>query len=385
MALSLITAPLVAVIIGFAGTLALLIAAAEAVGASPSQTVSWVAAICLAKAAETMLLSYRYKMPIVTAWSTAGLALVGTSLGFTIEEAVGAFMIAALLIIITGLFPPFTKLVARIPKGIAAAMLGGILVGFVISAAETVPKDAVLVVPLILGFFIVRAFSPTMAVIAVLIVGSMIVFLRGDIAVMPAFQFSRLEWIWPVFSVEAMIGLAVPIYLVTMASQNLPGIAVLKGCGYEPPTGPIITVTGLFSLFSAPFGASTTNLAAITAAICTGPDAHPDPNERWKTAFVYALCYGLLGICSASFVAFSLALPAILIILVAGLALLPPLTNAMALSMEDGPNRVASMATFAVTASSLSLFGIGSAFWGLLIGLFIYGFGQFAARNITNL
>lgn len=372
MALSLITAPLVAVIIGFAGTLALLIAAAEAVGATPNQTISWVAAICLAKAAETVFLSYRYKMPIVTAWSTAGLALVGTSLGFTIEEAVGAFIVAAVLIIITGLFPPFTKLVARIPKGIAAGMLAGILVGFVIAASETVSKDAFLVVPLIIGFFVVRAFSPTLAVIAVLICGSIFVFLRGDVAVMPAFQFSSFELIWPNFTLEAMVGLAVPIYLVTMASQNLPGIAVLKGCGYEPPTGAIITVTGLFSLLSAPFGASTTNLAAITAAICTGPDAHPDPNERWKTAYIYGASYGLLGICGASFVAFSLALPEMLIILVAGLALLPPLTNAMALSMEDAPNRVASAATFAVTASSLTLFGIGSAFWGLLIGIFIY-------------
>lgn len=380
MALSLITAPLVAVIIGFAGTLALLIAAAEAVGATPSQTISWVAAISLAKAAETLFLSLRYKMPIVTAWSTAGLALVGTSLGFNMAEAVGAFIIAALMIIITGLFPPFTKLVARIPKGIAAGMLAGILVGFVIAAGNTVSQDALFVLPLILGFFIIRVFSPTLAVIAVLLIGSLAALWRGDIAVMPDFQFSEFVLIMPQFTWEAAIGLAVPIYLVTMASQNLPGLAVLRGAGFEPPAGVVIAVTGFFSLLSAPFGASTTNLAAITAAICTGPDAHPDPNERWKTAYVYAGSYAFLGICGASFVAFSLALPQIFIVLVAGLALLPPLTNAMALSMSDEPNRIASMATFAVTASGLALFGIGSAFWGLLIGLFIYSLGFITNR-----
>lgn len=375
MALSLITAPLVAVIIGFAGTLALLIAAAEAVGATPSQTISWVAAISLAKAAETLFLSLRYKMPIVTAWSTAGLALVGTSLGFNMAEAVGAFIIAALMIIITGLFPPFTKLVAHIPKGIAAGMLAGILVGFVMAAANTLSQDVVFVLPLILGFFIIRVFSPTIAVIAVLVMGSLAALWRGDIAVMPAFQLSEFVLIYPQFTWQAAIGLAVPIYLVTMASQNLPGLAVLRGAGFEPPAGMVIAVTGFFSLLSAPFGASTTNLAAITAAICTGPDAHPDPNERWKTAYVYAGSYAFLGICGASFVAFSLALPPIFIILIAGLALLPPLTNAMALSMGDEPNRIASMATFAVTASGLTLFGIGSAFWGLMIGVFIYSLG----------
>ena len=361
----------VAAIVGFGGTLALIIAAASAVGATREQTTSWVAAVCLAMAFETAWLSWRYRMPVVTAWSTPGAALVAASSGFTIEQAVGAFIVAALLLVATGLFKPLTRLISRIPASIASGMLAGIVVSFVMAAARTAQADASLVLPLLAAFFLIRLVSPAMSVLFVLVGGVVLAWLTGRVPTLPPVEISTLTWITPEFSPTAVIGLAIPLYLVTMASQNLSGLAVLRASGYEPPAGPLIAVTGFFSLVSAPFGAITTNLAAISAAICTGPDAHPDREKRWLTGPFYALTYLVFALFGASLVSLFAVLPPSLIVLVAGLGLLAPLANALSIAIAEPADRIAATVAFAVTASGLTAAGIGSAFWGLVAGIVV--------------
>ena len=359
----------VAAIVGFGGTLALIIAAADALDATRAETASWVTAICLAMAVESLWLSWRTKMPVITAWSTPGAALVAASSGFSMAEAVGAFIVTAVLLMATGLFRPLTRLIAKIPASVASGMLAGIVVSFATNAVATIPGDPWLILPLIAAFFAIRLFNPALSVLAVLIGGGAMAFLTGRVGGLPAPELSTLTLVLPEFSVSAAFGLALPLYLVTMASQNLSGLAVLRAAGYHPAPGPLILVTGLFSLVSAPFGALTTNLAAISAAICTGPDAHPDPAERWKTGPFYALAYLVFAIFGASLVAIFAVLPQSLIVLVAGLALLSPLANALAIALKDEPDRMAAVTAFAVTASGLTLYGVGSAFWGLVGGL----------------
>ncbi|MET0939953.1 MAG: benzoate/H(+) symporter BenE family transporter, partial [Mesorhizobium sp.] len=291
MRISVPVSAFVAAIVGFGGTLALIIAAAATLGATHVQTASWVTAICLAMAFETAWLSWRTRMPVITAWSTPGAALIAASQGFTMGNAVAAFIVTAVLLIATGLFRPLTRLIARIPPSVASGMLAGIVVTFTINAVKAIPADPGLILPLVAAFFIIRLFSPTLSVLAVLAGGVCLAALTGRVGGLPAPELSTLTVTAPDFTLASIIGLALPLYLVTMASQNLSGLAVLKSAGYDPEPGPIIATTGVFSLLSAPFGAHTSNLAAISAAICTGPDVHPDPAERWKTGPFYALAY----------------------------------------------------------------------------------------------
>ncbi|MDR7033518.1 benzoate/H(+) symporter BenE family transporter [Mesorhizobium sp. BE184] len=369
MRLSIPISAFVAAVVGFGGTLAIIIAAATAVGATQPQTASWVTAICLAMAAESLWLSWRTRMPVITAWSTPGAALIAASSGFTMAEAVGAFIVTAILLIATGLFRPLTRLIAKIPASVASGMLAGIVVTFAINAVKAVPVDPWLILPLIAAFFLIRLWNPALSVLAVLIGGGAAALLTGRVGSLPAPELSTLVLVAPQFTVASIVGLALPLYLVTMASQNLSGLAVLRAAGYNPEPGPLIGVTGFFSLMTAPFGASTTNLAAISAAICTGPDVHPDPAERWKTGPFYALAYIIFAMFGASLVAVFAVLPQSLIVLVAGLALMAPLANALSIALTEERDRMAATTAFAVTASGLTLAGVGSAFWGLLAGL----------------
>lgn len=373
MRISIPVSAFVAAIVGFGGTLAIIIAAAAAVGATQLQTASWVTAICLAMAFETAWLSWRTKMPVITAWSTPGAALIAASTGFSMGEAVGAFLVTGVLLVVTGLFRPLTRLIARIPGSVASGMLAGIVVTFAIGAVKTIPADPWLILPLVAAFFVIRLFNPSLSVLAVLIGGGALAFFTGRVGGLPTPELSTLTLIAPQFTVQAVVGLAIPLYLVTMASQNLSGLAVLKADGYDPPPGPLIGVTGLGSILTAPFGASATNLAAISAAICTGPDVHPDPAQRWKTGPFYALAYLIFAVFGASLVAIFAVLPQSLIVLVAGLALVASLANALSISLKDADERMAATVTFAVTASGLTLFGVGSAFWGLVGGLAVLG------------
>lgn len=366
---SIPAAGFVAAIVGFGGTLAIVIAAANAVGATQAETASWVTALCIAMAIESGYLSWRTKMPVISAWSTPGVALIAASSGYTMPQAVGAFIVAALLLIATGAFKPLTTLIARIPASVSSGMLAGIVVAFAMNAARSISVDPWLVLPLIVAFFVIRLVNPSLSVLAVLIGGFLLALFTGRIGTLPGAELSTLTLVWPEFTLPAIIGLAIPLYLVTMASQNLSGLAVLKADGYDAPPGLLIGFTGWVSLLTAPFCASTSNLAAISAAICTGPDVHPDPAERWKTGPFYALTYLVFALFGASLVALFAVLPPALIALVAGLALLPSLSNALAIALKDDSQRMPAIVAFAVTASGLTLFGIGSAFWGLIGGL----------------
>ncbi|ODT07548.1 MAG: benzoate transporter [Mesorhizobium sp. SCN 65-20] len=371
MRISIPISAFVAAIVGFGSTLAIIVAAADAVGATQIQTASWVTAICLAMAVETAWLSWRTKMPVITAWSTPGAALIAASSGFTIGEAVGAFLVTGVLLVLTGLIKPLTQLISRIPASVASGMLAGIVVTFAINAAKAVPSDPWLILPLIGAFFLIRLYNPALSVLVVLVGGGLAAFLTGRVGGLPTPELSTLTLIAPEFTLTATIGLALPLYLVTMASQNLSGLAVLRAAGYHPEPGPLIGVTGLFSVLSAPFGASTTNLAAISAAICTGPDVHPDMKERWKTGPFYALAYLVFAAFGASLVAVFAVLPPSLIVLVAGLGLISSLANALAIALKDDHHRMAATIAFVVTASGLTLLGVGSAFWGLVAGLIV--------------
>lgn len=377
---SIPSSALVAAVVGFGGTLAIIIAAADAVGASQAEKASWVTAICLAMVFESAWLSWRYRMPVISAWSTPGAALIAASAGFTMPEAVGAFIVTAILLVATGLFGPLTRLISRIPTSVASGMLAGVVVTFVMNGARTIAIDPWLIVPLIAAFFVIRLYNPALSVLAVLIGGGLLALALGRVPDLPTPELSTLTLIAPEFTLPALIGLALPIYLVTMASQNLSGLAVLRAAGYNPPAGPLIAVTGLVSLLSAPFGASTTNLAAISAAICTGPDAHPDPAQRWKTGPFYAGAYLVFALFGASLVAIFTVLPQPLIVLVAGLGLLAPLANALAIALKEDGERIAATIAFAVTASGLTLFGIGGAFWGLVAGLIVLGLDHLKKR-----
>lgn len=378
MRLSIVTSAIVAAIVGFGGTLALIVAAAQAVGADTVETGSWVAALCLSMAATSGHLSVRHRIPVITAWSTPGAALIAASSGaYTLPQAVGAFLLAGGLILLTAAFRPVGALIERIPTPIAAAMLAGVLFGFAARVFAVLPEAPVLVVPLVLGFFVIRLFSPSMAVLAVLAAGIMLAFMMGMTGALPEeVRISRFVAVMPEWDVPALIGLGVPLYLVTMASQNLPGFAVLKAAGYTAPARSILGVTGLASVLTAPLGAHTSNLAAITASLCTGPDVHPDPAKRWMTGPFYALAYVLLAAFGASLVGLFAAMPPALIVTVAGLALIAPLTGALTAAMGGEGDRLPAVVTFVVTASGISLFGIGAAFWGLAAGLAVAGLAR---------
>lgn len=374
MRLSIVTSAVVAALVGFGSTIAIIIAAAQAVGADPAQTSSWVAALCLATAAISGILSVRYRIPVVAAWSTPGAALIAASSGISIHAAVGSFILAGTLIVLTAFIKPFGRLIERIPTPIAAAMLAGILIRFVLAVFESAQAAPGLVLPLVGLFLVVRLYNAAFAVLAVLFVGLGLAF-AGGLAqpLVSSLSLSSLTFIRPTWEPTALIGLGIPLFLVTMASQNLPGFAVLRASGYTPPSRPILAVSGLASIITAFFGAHTSNLAAISAAICTGPDTHPDPAKRWMVGPFYTLCYLVIAAFSATLIGVIAALPPELIKTVAGLALMGAFAGALSSALSDTSKIFPAVLTLAVTASGLTLFGVGSAFWGLVAGLLALG------------
>jgi benzoate membrane transport protein len=377
---SVATAALVATVAGVGGTLPIVLAAAQAVGATPGQASSWVSGLAIATALSALLLSVRYRMPIITAWSTPGAALIASTTGIGLRAAVGAFVLAALLILLTAAVRPLGRLIERIPASIAAAMLGGILLRLVMAMFEQAPKAPLLVLPLIALFLVARSRWPALASLVVLAAGALLAWALGLVGPIPAVGLSHLELVVPAWDTASLIGLGLPLYLVTMASQNLPGFAVLRASGYRPPTQPSLAVTGALSLGTAFVGAHTSNLAAISAALCTGPDAHPDPAERWKAGVFYALWWGLIALFGASLVGLFGALPPALLITVAGTALLGSTAGALGVALTPEKERLAAAGTLAVTVSGVSLLGVGSAFWGLCFGLLILGIERLLRR-----
>ncbi len=370
---------LVCAFVGFSASVAVVLAAAKALGATEAQTISWIAALAIAKGAAALWLSWRYRQPVICAWSTPGAALIAATSGLTIETAVGGFIVAALLMIATALAKPLGALVARIPMPIAAAMLAGVIFRFVVAVFDEMRVAPALVGLILATFLVVRLFNPFGAVIAALGAGIAAALATGA-ATWPALTFApQLVWIAPAFDLSAMIGLGVPLYLVKLDAPNLPGFAVLRAAGYEPPVQPALFATGLASLLTAPFGAHMVNMAAISAAICTGPDTHPDPGERWKAGVWYGFIWFAIALLTAPFITLILAMPKALIVAAAGLGLVGSLAGALAQAMGSERERFAAVIAFSVAASGLSLFGVGSAFWSLVAGLAVLGLDRMMA------
>ncbi len=364
------SAAAVATVVGFGGTVALVVQAGQAMGAAPAQIISIVTALCLGIGLPGAVLSWRLKMPVVLAWSTPGAALLAAStLGLGWSTAVGAFVIAGLLMVLTGLVPALGRLAERIPAAVASAMLAGVLLPFCLKLFLVFPTDLMLAAGLLLVFVVMRRLAPAWTLPVVLVAAFAVLALRGQVALPEGTGlFGALSPVMPAFDWKAAVSLALPLYLVTLASQNLPGLVVLRAAGYAPPAGKLIFWGGLTSTLLAPFGAHGVNLAAITAAICTEPDAHPDASKRWTVGVIYGLFYLVVALFAAPLAGLFIAMPTGALAVITGLALIAPLTGSLGAMMAAAKDREAAVLTFAATASGVALFGVGSAFWGMAVG-----------------
>ncbi len=366
---------LIATVVGFGGTIALVVQALRALGATVEQTGSAVTALCLGIGVGGAVFSLRMRIPIVLAWSTPGAALLAaTTPGLGWPVAIGVFLTSAVLMIVLGLVPALNDLAAKIPGSVASAMLGGVLLPFCLEAFRLGAVDPLLVAVLVAVFILARRKVPLYSLLLVLGVAIALTLIRGDVKSIPeGALFGQLLPTPPSGDLRAIIGLALPLFLVTLVSQNLPGLMVLRNAGYEPRPGSLIAGTGVMSLLMAPFGAIAVNMAAITAALCTSDDAHPDRTKRWTVAMVYAGYYLVLAIFAPALVRLFLALPHAVIAVLTGLALIPPLVSSLDNMLAAKDERDAGILTLLATASGLTLFGLGSAFWGLLVGFAALG------------
>lgn len=378
-----VTAGILAAVVGFASAFTIVLAGLTAAGASHAEAASGLFALCVAIGILNAGFGLATRIPVTIAWSTPGAALlVATGApngGYAV--ALGAFLVAAGLIVVAGIWRPFGRAVSAIPMPIASAMLGGVLLDLCLAPVRAVGAMPLLALPIVLVWAVAFRFVRLYAVLAAVVVAVVMVAAATPmpppelLAVLPEPVLIR-----PVFSLDAAIGIGLPLFLVTMASQNVPGLAVLHANGYRPAVSPIFVTTGLGSIATAFLGGHTVNLAAITAALCAGPDAHPDPGRRWIATVASGVSYVVLAVGASFAAAFIAASPPLLIQAVAGLALLPSLGSALAASLAREEDRLPAVVTFATTASGLSVLGIGGAFWGLAAGGALMALLRFRAR-----
>ncbi len=366
---STLVAGFVAVLVGFTSSAAIVFSAAQALGANPAQTVSWMWALGLGMGLSSLGLSLWYRQPVLTAWSTPGAAVLAVSQGVTLPEATGAFMVCALLIMLAGYSGWFERLMSKIPLALASALLAGVLARFALDAVGAVAHAPVLVIAMTLAYLLGRRWWPRWSVPVVLLVGMAVAAAQGQL------HLSRVDWSWgvpvwvsPTWRGAAMVSVALPLFVVTMASQNLPGVAAQRASGYNTPVSPVVGATGLASFLLAPFGGYALNLAAITAAICMGKEAHPDPARRYTASAFAGVLYIALGLAGGTIVSLMAAFPQALVLAVAGLALLGTMASGLAVAVKDEQHREAAVLTFLVTLSGVTLAGVGSAFWGIVVG-----------------
>jgi benzoate membrane transport protein len=366
---------LIAALIGFGGTVALIVQAMRTLGASIEQTGSAVTALCLGIGVTGAVLSFWQRMPVIVAWSTPGAALLAaTTPGSTWAEAVGVFIAAALMMVVLGVVPVLGSLARRIPASIASAMLAGVLLPFCLALFRLGALEPLLVGLLVVTFIAARQRVPLYALLLVLAVGVSLTLLRGDVGQLPrGATWGTLIPQKPSFDARAVLSLGVPLFLVTLVSQNLPGLVILRTAGYQPKPGLLLVGTGLSSLLLAPFGAHGVNLAAITAAICTSDEAHPDRAQRWLVGVIYAALYLALAVFSPVLVRLFFALPHAVIAALTGTALIPALMGAIDNMLTAKDERDAAIVTFLATGSGVALLGLGSAFWGLVAGFVALG------------
>jgi len=371
-----------AAFVGFASTFVVVVQGLGAMGATPEQATSGLTILAIAMGGGGLLLSLQRKIPVSLAWSTPGAALLANTGavegGF--PAAVGAFLACGVAILVAGSWKPLARAVTAIPASLANAMLAGVLLGFCLAPVRAVAAMPILGLAIVIVWALVARFRRLWAVPAALLVTIGLISLTQP---MPQVGWEvllpRLEFVWPVFSPGALVGITLPLFIVTMASQNIPGIAVLNANGYQTDAGSLFRATGWFSLAAAPFGGHAVNLAAITAALCAGPEADPDPARRYWAAAVSGIVYILFGLMAGGAMALISAAPPVLIQAVAGLGLLGAFGGAIVQALAVPTEREAAVITFIVTASGLSFLGIGGAFWGLVAGWLILRLARWRA------
>jgi benzoate membrane transport protein len=369
--LSAVVAGFIAMMTGVTSSLVLMFQAGQAAGLTSAQISSWIWALFMGMAVCSIGLSLRYRSPITVAWSTPGAALLITSLGgVAYPEAIGAFITCAVLVIICGVTGSFERLVKRLPTSLAAALLAGILFKIGSEIFVAAQHRTGLVLGMFFTYLIVKRYSPRYAVLVTLLVGVALSAMLGLLNFSGfALEVALPVWTTPSFSIAATVSIGIPLFVVAMTSQNMPGVAVLRADGYYVPASPLITATGIISLITAPFGAHGINLAAISAAICTGPHAHEDHSKRYTAAIWCGIFYAIAGIFGATLAALFAAFPKELVLSIAALALFGSIINGLTVAMHEPKEREAALITFMVTASGLTLFSIGSAFWGIVAGV----------------
>ena len=368
---SAVVAGFIAMLTGYTSSLVLMFQAGQAAGLTSGQISSWIWALSIGMAVTSIGLSLRYRAPIMIAWSTPGAALLITSLpGVPYAEDIGAYIFASALIVLIGLTGTFERIMRRIPASIAAALLAGVLFKIGLEICVAAEQQPLLVVAMLLAYLFGKRLFPRYAVLAALIVGCLLAGLFGLLNFEHfELQLAVPEWTTPSFSFAAVISIGIPLFIVAMASQNLPGMAVLRANGYDVPASPLLNTSGLASILLAPFGSHGIHMAAISAAICASPEAHEDPAKRYTAAVWCGVFYGIAGIFGATLAALFAALPKALILSIAALALFASIIGGLTQAMSEPKEREAALITFLVTASGMTLFSVGSAFWGIVAGL----------------
>ena len=374
LSLSAFVAGFVAVLVGFTSSVAIVFQAAQSFGATPAQITSWIWALGLGMGLCSLVPSLLLRKPVMVAWSTPGaavLATAGAAGSFSMGEAVGAFMVCSLLVILVGATRGLERLADRIPMEIASALLAGVLARFGIQAFAAAQTALPLVLLMVGAYLVARRMAARYAVVVTLVVGILWVLITGQMAwSMEPVRLAMPVFVAPQWSVSAIVSLAIPLFVVTMASQNLPGMAVIRASGYELPVSRLITMTGWASLVLAPFGAFALNFSAITAAICMGPEAHEDRSKRYTAAASCGAIYIVIGLFGALVTGLLTSFPKELVVAIAGIALLSTIGNGLASALRDERHREPALITFLVTLSGITLMDIGSAFWGVVAGSF---------------
>lgn len=371
LSISAINAGFVTVLVGFTSSAVIVFQGAQALGATPEQIGSWMLALGIGMGATGIGLSLYYKMPIATAWSTSGAAMLITgAAGVSMSEAIGAFIVSGALITLCGFSGWFERIMNCIPMSIAAGMLAGILLQFGLDAFASLNTEFTMVLSMLGSYLVARRMIPRYAILVPLLLGATIAGMQGTL------NFTGVDlalatpvFVAPTFSWQAAIGVALPLFAVTMASQNVPGLTVLKASGYHAPVSPLVGWTGATTTVLAPFGCFALNLATITAAICVGKEAHEDPSRRYVAGVAAGVFYTVVGLFGATVGALFSAFPNEFILAIAGLALIGTIGNGLATALKEETDREPALITFLVTASGVTLFGVGAAFWGMVAGM----------------
>ncbi|WP_082332604.1 benzoate/H(+) symporter BenE family transporter [Lysinibacillus contaminans] len=380
-------AALVSVLINYGGTFAIVFQAAKVANLSPELTASWVFSLSLGVGITGVWLSYKYKEPIITAWSTPGVAFLASALLFTsYNEAIGAYIISAIGFIILGMNGKFDRLIRYIPSGIAAGLLAGILLQFGVAAFGEAQVEPAFVIMLFFTYILLKRFVSRFAVVGILVVGLLYLILFNKVS----FQGIGLDLALPVltmpeFSISSLLGVALPLFIITLTGQYIPGMLILRRDGFKTSANPILTVTGLGSLIMAPFGSHAFNIAAISSAICTSPDAHKDKSKRYIAGIICGSMYIIVGIFGVTLVKLFLILPPTFIATLAGLALLGTIGSSLSDALGDPNNRETALITFLAAAANVTLLGVGGAFWGLVAGMLAHLVMNFRSFRKTKL